>query len=106
MTRKKNNKRTTNNKDTQAEPRFSYTLRGWEDGEQFERRMKVLDRWAIQSADALTLHFKPPSYLGDIDLTQDPHSDHLGGYLWHCSIIMCYYLEHLITTQHPLVQSH
>ncbi|PRP88691.1 lysine-specific demethylase 8-like [Planoprotostelium fungivorum] len=66
------------NKGIQPEPpSFSYILEGWEDGVKFSREVDSLDRWATQSAIQVT----------------DPHSPHLGGYLWDSSSLFCCYLE-------------
>ncbi|KAI8980818.1 putative methyltransferase-domain-containing protein [Pilobolus umbonatus] len=67
------------------------TIEGWEDGQPFKRDIHKLDRWALQSADTLTIHIG--SY--DIVLVQDPHSNYLGGYVWLSSIVFCSYLERL-----------
>ncbi|ORX57486.1 hypothetical protein DM01DRAFT_1334105 [Hesseltinella vesiculosa] len=67
------------------------TVEGWEDGEHYVRHLRKLDRWDLQSADRLTVH------VGDHDivLLQDPHSDHLGGYIWLCSVVFCSYMDAL-----------
>ncbi|KAI7902777.1 putative methyltransferase-domain-containing protein [Cokeromyces recurvatus] len=67
------------------------TIEGWEDGQPFKRGIHKLDRWALQSADTLTIHIGPH----DIVLVQDPHSNYLGGYIWLTSIVFCSYLERL-----------
>jgi predicted nicotinamide N-methyase len=67
------------------------TIEGWEDGKPFKRDIHKLDRWALQSADTLTIHIGPH----DIVLVQDPHSNYLGGYIWLTSIVFCSYLERL-----------
>lgn len=67
------------------------TIEGWEDGQPFKRGIHKLDRWALQSADTLTIHIGPH----DIILVQDPHSNYLGGYVWLTSIVFCSYLERL-----------
>jgi predicted nicotinamide N-methyase len=67
------------------------TIEGWEDGQPFKRGIHKLDRWALQSADTLTIHIG--HY--DIVLVQDPHSNYLGGYIWLTSIVFCSYLERL-----------
>lgn len=67
------------------------TIEGWEDGQPFKRGIHKLDRWALQSADTLTIHIGPH----DIVLVQDPHSNYLGGYVWLTSIVFCSYLERL-----------
>lgn len=67
------------------------TISGWEDGQQFTRSLQKLDRWELQAADVLTVH------IGDINiqLGQDPHSPHLGGYVWLSSMVLCSYLQNL-----------
>lgn len=67
------------------------TIRGWEDGQKFTRDLQKLDRWELQAADELTVH------VGDVDivLAQDPHSPHLGGYVWLSSMVLCSYLQSL-----------
>ncbi|CAO3653312.1 unnamed protein product [Mucor hiemalis] len=67
------------------------TIEGWEDGQPFKRGVHKLDRWALQSADTLTIHIGPH----DVTLVQDPHSNYLGGYIWLTSIVFCSYLERL-----------
>lgn len=67
------------------------TIEGWEDGQPFKRGIHKLDRWALQSADTLTIHIGPH----DVTLVQDPHSNYLGGYIWLTSIVFCSYLERL-----------
>ncbi|KAI8393719.1 putative methyltransferase-domain-containing protein [Radiomyces spectabilis] len=64
------------------------TIEGWEDGKPYIRDTSKLDRWELQSAERLTIH------IGDEDvvLVQDPHSNHLGGYIWLTSIVFCKYL--------------
>ncbi|KAI9249333.1 putative methyltransferase-domain-containing protein [Helicostylum pulchrum] len=67
------------------------TIEGWEDGKPFERGIHKLDRWALQSADQMTIHIGSH----DVVLVQDPHSNYLGGYIWLSSIVFCSYLEKL-----------
>lgn len=67
------------------------TIEGWEDGQPYKRDIYTLDRWELQSADRLTFHFDTQ----DVVLVQDPHSPHLGGYIWLTSIVFCSYLERL-----------
>ncbi|KAI7867742.1 putative methyltransferase-domain-containing protein [Spinellus fusiger] len=67
------------------------TVEGWEDGQKFSRPLYKLDRWELQSADRLTLHIGPHHVV----LVQDPHSNHLGGYVWLTAIVFCAYLESL-----------
>jgi predicted nicotinamide N-methyase len=69
------------------------TIEGWEDGQPFRRGLHKLDRWALQSADKLTVHIGRH----DIVLVQDPHSNYLGGYIWLTSIVFCSYLERLFS---------
>ncbi|KAG1406694.1 hypothetical protein G6F60_002733 [Rhizopus arrhizus] len=78
------------------------TIEGWEDGQPFRRDIHKLDRWALQSADTLTIHIGPH----DIVLVQDPHSNYLGGYIWLSSIVVCSYLERLSTKRdrHSLIK--
>ncbi|KAI9032700.1 putative methyltransferase-domain-containing protein [Phycomyces nitens] len=66
-------------------------MEGWEDGAKYKRELFSLDRWELQSADQLTIHVGPH----DIVLVQDPHSSHLGGYIWLTAIVFCAYLESL-----------
>ncbi|OBZ90657.1 Protein-lysine methyltransferase METTL21D [Choanephora cucurbitarum] len=75
---------------TEDEPPIA-TIEGWEDGQPFKRGIHKLDRWALQSADTLTIHIGE----NDITLVQDPHSNYLGGYIWLTSIVFCSYLERL-----------
>ncbi|KAI9254840.1 putative methyltransferase-domain-containing protein [Sporodiniella umbellata] len=78
------------------------TIEGWEDGKKFRRSIHKLDRWALQSADTLTLHIGSH----DIVLVQDPHSNYLGGYIWLSSIVVCTYLLRLSSkklSRHDLV---
>jgi predicted nicotinamide N-methyase len=72
-----------------------WSAQGWEDGEFYrrERMPLTLDRWQLQAGDELTLHFPAP--LDDIQLHQDPHSPHLGGYVWSCGIILSYMSMHI-----------
>ncbi|KAG1474105.1 hypothetical protein G6F56_000551 [Rhizopus delemar] len=67
------------------------TIEGWEDGKKFRRGIHKLDRWALQSADRLTIHLENH----DVVLVQDPHSNYLGGYIWLSSIVVCSYLMRL-----------
>ncbi|KAJ8661660.1 hypothetical protein O0I10_002467 [Lichtheimia ornata] len=67
------------------------TIEGWEDGEPYKRPVTKLDRWELQSADRLTFHFES----NQVSLVQDPHSNHLGGYIWLTAIVFCTYLESL-----------
>ncbi|SAM06700.1 hypothetical protein [Absidia glauca] len=69
------------------------TVSGWEDGEHYERAVTKLDRWVLQSADRLVIHIGER----DIVLVQDPHSNHLGGYIWLSSLVLCSYLDALHT---------
>ncbi|KAI8140725.1 putative methyltransferase-domain-containing protein [Fennellomyces sp. T-0311] len=69
------------------------TIEGWEDGEPYTRPVTKLDRWELQSADRLTFHFATT----EVVLVQDPHSNHLGGYIWLTAIVFCTYLESLTT---------
>ncbi|KAG0169384.1 hypothetical protein DFQ28_003696 [Apophysomyces sp. BC1034] len=64
-------------------------VEGWEDGERYTRHVTKLDRWELQSADRLTLHIGGQ----EIVLVQDPHSNHLGGYIWLTAIVFCTYLD-------------
>lgn len=72
------------------------TISGWEDGVPFTRSVTRLDRWELQNADTLTVH------LGTLDvrLAQDPHSPHLGGYVWVSSFALCSYFQNLAEEQH------
>ncbi|KAI8336595.1 putative methyltransferase-domain-containing protein [Chlamydoabsidia padenii] len=65
------------------------TIEGWEDGQHYKRSVTTLDRWELQSAEQLTIHIGQH----DLVLLQDPHSPHLGGYVWLSSIIFCSYLD-------------
>lgn len=67
------------------------TIEGWEDGQPFKRGIHKLDRWALQSADTMTVHIGQH----DIILKQDPHSNYLGGYIWLTSIVFCSYLKRI-----------
>jgi len=67
------------------------TISGWEDGQQFTRALSKLDRWELQAADILTVHIEDVN----IQLAQDPHSPHLGGYVWLSSMVLCSYLQNL-----------
>lgn len=78
------------------------TIEGWEDGKPYQRRITRLDRWELQSADRLTFHFNSQ----DIVLVQDPHSDHLGGYIWLTAIVFCFYLESLATAKRGSSKRH
>jgi predicted nicotinamide N-methyase len=91
-------------------PTIEYTLIGWEDGEPYEKRRSTAtdlesddvegdgpDRWEIQAADKIIIHFGQPSVIGDIQITQDPHSNQLGGYLWIGSIMLSIYIEHFVS---------
>ena len=66
---------------------------GWEDGQQFERSLEGLDRWTTQSANTLEI-----SITDDIkvNIKQDPHSRHLGGYISSC-INLSRHSYHLLT---------
>ncbi|KAF7726956.1 hypothetical protein EC973_008151 [Apophysomyces ossiformis] len=64
-------------------------VEGWEDGERYKRPVTKLDRWELQSADRLTLRIGEQ----EIVLVQDPHSNHLGGYIWLTAIVFCSYLD-------------
>jgi hypothetical protein len=70
---------------------FYYSLSGWEDGQLVHQaRVQQLDRWAVQAADSVQLHFDgPESQLGTIELFQDPHSPELGTHLPHGRCIFC-----------------
>ncbi|KAI8081478.1 putative methyltransferase-domain-containing protein [Halteromyces radiatus] len=72
------------------------TVEGWEDGQHYQRPLTKLDRWELQSADKLTIHIDDT----DIVLVQDPHSNHLGGYVWLSSIVFCTYLSALHAGMH------
>lgn len=67
------------------------TIEGWEDGTPFKREVHKLDRWALQSADTMTVHIGSHNVV----LVQDPHSNYLGGYIWLSSIVFCLYLERI-----------
>ncbi|KAI8332558.1 putative methyltransferase-domain-containing protein [Chlamydoabsidia padenii] len=67
------------------------TVSGWEDGQHYERPVTKLDRWILQSADRMVIHIGER----DIILVQDPHSNHLGGYIWLSSLVLCSYLDAL-----------
>ncbi|KAG2228213.1 hypothetical protein INT45_011005 [Circinella minor] len=84
-----------NNNDSDVQDRPIATIEGWEDGEPYKRGVTKLDRWELQSADRLTFHFKTT----DVVLVQDPHSNHLGGYIWLTAIVFCTYLENLLTKE-------
>ncbi|KAI9274563.1 putative methyltransferase-domain-containing protein [Phascolomyces articulosus] len=77
------------------------TIEGWEDGEPYTRGVTKLDRWELQSADRLTFHFNTT----DVTLVQDPHSNHLGGYIWLTAIVFCTYLESLLTKEEGKTKS-
>ncbi|KAI9493266.1 putative methyltransferase-domain-containing protein [Zychaea mexicana] len=70
------------------------TIEGWEDGEYYQRAVTKLDRWELQSADRLTFHFNTTQVV----LVQDPHSNHLGGYIWLTAIVFCTYLESVLAS--------
>ncbi|ORY93880.1 putative methyltransferase-domain-containing protein [Syncephalastrum racemosum] len=78
------------------------TIEGWDDGEKYTRKVTKLDRWQLQSADSLTFHFDTH----EVKLVQDPHSNHLGGYIWLTAIVFCRYLETLLKkrSRHAWVQ--
>lgn len=83
------------------QPRFHQdkpiaTIEGWEDGEHYERSVTTMDRWELQSAERLVIHIGQH----DIVLLQDPHSPHLGGYVWLSSIVFCSYLDSLHSGMH------
>eukprot|EP00026_Physarum_polycephalum_P014951 Phypoly_transcript_15522.p1 GENE.Phypoly_transcript_15522~~Phypoly_transcript_15522.p1 ORF type:complete len:233 (+),score=21.87 Phypoly_transcript_15522:124-822(+) len=65
---------------------------GWEDGQKFERDLEGLDRWTTQSADTLQITITDSL---KVNIKQNPHSKHLGGYIWDTSIIMCKYFAGL-----------
>lgn len=74
---------------------IEFTLKGWEDGEPFVKDgLKSVDRWDVQSAQEITIHFLK-SRISSIRIHQNPHSNHLGGYLWTSSIVLCCLLEAL-----------
>ncbi|ORZ19610.1 hypothetical protein BCR42DRAFT_348262 [Absidia repens] len=79
-----------------SEHKHIATVSGWEDGKHYERPVTKLDRWELQSADKLVIHMDGH----DIVLVQDPHSNHLGGYIWLSSIVFCSYLVSLHNGMH------
>ncbi|RUP24754.1 hypothetical protein BC936DRAFT_138897, partial [Jimgerdemannia flammicorona] len=83
------------------EPPPVATISGWEDGVPFTRSVSRLDRWELQGADTLTIH------IGDLDiqLTQDPHSPHLGGYVWISSFALSSFFQNLVEEQRALGSS-
>lgn len=51
----------------QEESAFWYSLKGWEDGQKFSKEhITEPDRWQLQSADSITIHFGQPSMLGTL----------------------------------------
>ncbi|CAO3596941.1 unnamed protein product [Absidia cylindrospora] len=79
-----------------SESKHIATVSGWEDGKHYERPVTKLDRWELQLADRLVIHMDGH----DIVLVQDPHSNHLGGYIWLSSIVFCSYLVSLHNGMH------
>ncbi|GBG61183.1 hypothetical protein CBR_g19259 [Chara braunii] len=71
-------------------PSFSYTLSGWMDGVPTTVTLSSLDRWAAQAATRVTLDFNGKQ---KILISQDPHSPHLGGYIWDSAALLCLYLQ-------------
>ncbi|KAI8074713.1 putative methyltransferase-domain-containing protein [Gongronella butleri] len=67
------------------------SVEGWEDGVHYVKHLAKLDRWELQAADKLTVHVGDQ----DIVLLQDPHSNHLGGYIWLSSVVFCSYMDAL-----------
>lgn len=53
-------------------------VHGWEDGQQFVKKMHNLDRWTTQSADTVKVQVNDQM---NVVISQDPHSSHLGGYV-------------------------
>eukprot|EP00762_Andalucia_godoyi_P008002 ANDGO_03463.mRNA.1 Protein-lysine methyltransferase C42C1.13 len=69
-------------------PLYRVDLNLWEDGVFKTVEMSSLDRWTSQAAQSLDIYVANHK----IRILQDPHSPHLGGYIWDSAQVFCCYM--------------
>ncbi|GIL98561.1 hypothetical protein Vretimale_3918 [Volvox reticuliferus] len=75
------------------------TIKGWEDGERYERQVETTDRWVLHTADELTLVVNDEK---SVTITQQPKAINatrmgVGACVWEGELFLAAYLVSLPT---------
>ncbi|KAG2498939.1 hypothetical protein HYH03_003129 [Edaphochlamys debaryana] len=79
---------------------LALTVKGWEDGERFERVMELTDRWTLHACDELTLSLPVPSGEVSVTIKQQPKAINatrmgVGACVWEGELFLAAYLASL-----------